>query len=180
MRIEAAAAESGIPIRWRPFLLGPVFRAHGWQSSPFIDQPHKAEYMWRDIERVCDALHLPFSKPSLFPRGSVLATRVAHRFNEAPWLPAFVRAIYKANFERDRDIADRTVVADCLQRIGRAAEEIISDAELPDSKRALKNQTDRAAQRGVFGAPFFIVGKERFWGNDRLEQALEYAGHRLV
>lgn len=180
MRIEEAAAERGITIRWHPFLLGPVFRAQGWHASPFIDQPHKAEYMWRDIERVCGALNLPFRKPSLFPRGSILATRVACRFAQAPWLPTFVRATYKANFEFDRDIGQRPVIADSLKSIGQSAEEIIGEAELPESKQALKDQTDLALQLGIFGAPFFIVGTERFWGNDRLDQALEWARHPSV
>jgi 2-hydroxychromene-2-carboxylate isomerase len=175
MRLEAKAAERGVAIQWRPFLLGPIFRAQGWRSSPFIEHPHKGEYMWRDVERICDALHLPFRKPSQFPRGSVLATRVACRFAAEPWLPTFVRAIYRANFELDHDIGERDVVAECLQRSGQAADTVIGEAERPESKQALRDQTDRAARLGVFGAPFFIVGTERFWGNDRLEQALDWA-----
>ena len=60
MRIADAAAARGVTVRWRPFLLGPIFKAQGWDNSPFNLYPAKGRYMWRDLERVCDALALPF------------------------------------------------------------------------------------------------------------------------
>src|SRR4051795_11748806 len=77
MRIGALAEAAGVAVRWRPFLLGPVFRAQGWDSSPFNLYPAKGRYMWRDLERLCADLSLPFRRPDSFPQSSLLAARVA-------------------------------------------------------------------------------------------------------
>lgn len=170
-RIEAEAAAAGVPIAWRPFLLGPIFRAQGWNDSPFNLYPVKGRYMWRDLARVCASLELPLRQPSTFPRNGLLAARVACRFADESWCPAFVRGVYRANFAEDRDIADPTVLASCLTAIGQPANERIAAANA--DKDLLRAQTERAIALGVFGAPSFTVGDELFWGNDRLEAALE-------
>src|SRR4051812_14984829 len=77
MRIGALAEAAGVTVRWRPFLLGPIFKEQGWDTSPFNLYPAKGRYMWRDLERVCDAIHLPFRKPESFPQWSLLPARVA-------------------------------------------------------------------------------------------------------
>ncbi len=76
-RVVAAAVEAGAVLRWMPFLLGPIFAAQGWKDSPFNLYPAKGAYMWRDLERLCAAQGLPFQRPSVFPRGGLLAARVA-------------------------------------------------------------------------------------------------------
>ena len=68
LRIEDVTRQAGVPIVWRPFLLGPIFKAQGWDDSPFNIYPAKGHYMWRDLQRVCDSLSIPFQKPSVFPR----------------------------------------------------------------------------------------------------------------
>jgi len=98
MRIGKLAASRGVSISWRPFLLGPIFAAQGWTDSPFNLYPEKGRYMWRDLERLCNAEEIAFRRPSQFPRNSLLAARVACRYSDAPWLPDFVRAVYGANF----------------------------------------------------------------------------------
>lgn len=175
MRIERLAQAAGVAMRWRPFLLGPIFAAQGWNDSPFNLYPAKGRYMWRDLERVCAAEGLPWRRPSVFPRGSLLAARIACAAAEAPWLPAFVRAVYRANFAEDRAIGDPAVVADLLGTLGVPAEEWLARAATPAVKDALRAQTETAAARGIFGAPTFTVGEELFWGNDRLEAALRHA-----
>ena len=95
MRIVALAAERGVHVSWRPFLLGPVFRHQGWNDSPFNLFPSKGRYMWRDLERICATHQIPFRRPSEFPRNGLLAARVACRFADAHWLPDFVQAIWQ-------------------------------------------------------------------------------------
>jgi 2-hydroxychromene-2-carboxylate isomerase len=170
-RIEAVAAAAGVPVVWRPFLLGPIFRAQGWNDSPFNLYPAKGRYMWRDLARVCASLELPLRQPSTFPRNGLLAARVACRFADETWCPAFVRGVYRANFGEDRDIGDASVLASCLTAIGQPANERIAAANA--DKDLLRAQTERAVAIGIFGAPTFTVGDELFWGNDRLETALE-------
>jgi 2-hydroxychromene-2-carboxylate isomerase len=114
MRIEELAAEAKISIRWRPFLLGPIFAAQGWADSPFNLYPVKGRYMWRDLARLCEKYELPFRRPRMFPRSGLLAARVALWAAREPWCPSFVRAIYRANFAEDRDIARPEIVAEIL------------------------------------------------------------------
>ena len=174
LRVESAARAAGVPLAWRPFLLGPIFRAQGWNDSPFNLYPVKGRYMWRDLERGCAELAAPFRRPSSFPRNGLLAARVACRFADAAWCPDFVRAVYRANFAEDRDIADPQVVSSCLESAGESARQRIDEAQSAASKELLRVQNERAVALGLFGAPSFTVGDELFWGNDRLEAALAW------
>jgi 2-hydroxychromene-2-carboxylate isomerase len=175
MRIEALAASRGVSIAWRPFLLGPIFQQQGWNNSPFNIFPVKGQYMWRDMERICERTNIPLRRPSAFPRNGLLAARVACANSEAAWLPSFVRAIYFANFTEDAEISNPEVVGRCLTSLGQDAAVILEAAQTPGAKDKLKSNTAEAMDRGIFGAPSFVIGRELFWGNDRLEEALEWA-----
>jgi len=174
MRIEAQCAVVGVQLRWRPFLLGPIFAAQGWNDSPFNIYPSKGHYMWRDLERICARAGLPLRRPTQFPRNSLLAARVACAAADAVWLPGFVRGVYRANFAEDRDIAAPAVLADVLAGLGVSAEAILAAAQSAEVKQRLRAHTDEAMRRGIFGAPSFTVGEELFWGNDRLEDAVAW------
>ena len=175
MRIEVLAERYGVRVEWRPFLLGPVFLALGWNDSPFNIYPPKGRYMWRDLERLCAKYGLPFRLPSRFPRSGVLAARVALVGVGQGWVAAFSRAAMQANFAEDRDIADPVVITALLTELSLPAEEILAAALDPDNKEALREQTARAGELGLFGAPSFRVGDELFWGHDRMEDALDWA-----
>jgi 2-hydroxychromene-2-carboxylate isomerase len=174
MRVERVAASAGVPLVWRPFLLGPIFQAQGWDNSPFNIYPAKGRYMWRDLERLCEAESIAWRRPSVFPRGSLLASRIACRYADAPWIGEFVREIYEANFARDESIGEASVVARSLERVGQQALSILEAAQTPMVKEQLRQQTERALRLGIFGAPTLAVGDELFWGNDRMEQALAW------
>ncbi len=174
LRIEALCAAAGVALRWRPFLLGPIFAAQGWNDSPFNLYPVKGRYMWQDLERLCAASRLALQRPSVFPRNGLLAARIACAGAEKPWLPAFVRAVYRANFGQDRDIADAAVLGSILAGLGQSPEPILTAAQGPLIKERLRAQTNEAVRRGIFGAPSFTVGDQLFWGNDRLEAALAF------
>ena len=175
MRIEAAARDAGVPIAWKPFLLGPVFATQGWNDSPFNIYPAKGRYMWRDLERVCAKHAIGLRRPSRFPRNGLLAARVALLGATAAWGPDFVRGVYRANFVDDREIAEPEVVAGVLAEVGVDARPLLDAAHAPANKDALRRQTEHAMELGIFGAPTFVSRGELFWGNDRLEQALEWA-----
>ncbi len=124
--------------------------------------------------RTCAALDLPFKRPSQFPRNGLLAARLACQFADAPWLPEFIRQVYKANFAEDREIADPAVIRSILESLHQPAS-LVSQAESPEAKAKLREHTERAQQLGIFGAPTIAVGSEIFWGNDRLEAAIAWA-----
>jgi 2-hydroxychromene-2-carboxylate isomerase len=174
-RVEAEAKARGVEVVWEPFLLGPIFGSQGWKDSPFNIYPVKGRYMWRDMDRVCAALGIPMKHPSAFPRNHLTAARVAAAAQGEPWLPAFVASVYRANFGEDRDTTSPEVIGDLLAKQGQPAERWLARAAEQATKDKLKQQTDRAIALGIFGSPSFSVGDELFWGNDRLEQALEFA-----
>jgi len=172
---EQAAKAQGLDLAFRPFLLGPIFKAQGYSTAPFVQFPQKGAYVWRDIERVCEDLGLPFQRPSVFPRKAVLASRVALVGMDEGWGIAFSRRIYQLNFAEDRDIEDEQNIRALLSDLSLDADAVLSRALSPENRERLKAQTERAEKLGIFGAPTFVVGNELFWGQDRMEQALRWA-----
>jgi 2-hydroxychromene-2-carboxylate isomerase len=176
MRIEYLAKDAGVDVRWRPFLLGPIFKAQGMETSPFNLFPLKGNYMWRDMARWSAHLGLPkFVPPKNFPQHTVAASRIALALDEAA-RRAFTRAIYLAEFTEERDIGDPATLQGVLQKLGQEPAAVIAKSTEQPVKDALRANTDEAMKRGIFGAPDFVTADgEMFWGNDRLEQALAWA-----
>lgn len=175
MRIRQLAAEAGVQVRLRPFMLGPIFTSLGWETSPFVLQTMKGNYVWRDMQRQCDKYGLRWQRPSVFPRNALQAARVALQAEGTPWMAAFCERVMLANFADDREIGDPAVIADILAGLGLDSDAIIAAAGLEASKAALRARTGEAQARGIFGAPMFFVGDDMFWGNDRLDDALALA-----
>jgi 2-hydroxychromene-2-carboxylate isomerase len=176
MRIRPLADEAGVAVRFRPFLLGPIFKAQGWTTSPFNLFPAKGQNMWRDLERTCSDDRLPFRRPSPFPQNSVLAARVALVGLNEGWGEQFCRDVFRTEFGSGRSIDDASVLADVLSHLNVAPETSLAAATSDDNKLKLRAQTEQAQQLGVFGAPTFTTADgELFWGNDRLGRALLWA-----
>lgn len=174
-QIEQAAAAAHLAVIWRPFLLGPIFAQQGWTDSPFNLYPVKGAYMLRDIERLCLDANLPWRNPSTFPRNGLLAARIALNLPEPNHIAAFSKAVFSANFADDQDISSPELLRQILTTLALPAEDLVEKARSDASKAALRRQTDQAITLGIFGAPSFVIGKELFWGNDRLEQAIRWA-----
>lgn len=175
MRVEALAQERQVSIRYRPFLLGPIFAEQGWRNSPFNIFPNKGKYMWRDLERICAAAHLPWARPEPFPQNSLLAARVTLALGEAD-RPAFIRTVYAAEFGQGRAIAEKAVIAEILSHLGHNAPAILEKSGMEAVKVKLKSESDEAKRLGLFGSPSFVCEDgELFWGNDRLVEALDWA-----
>ena len=176
MRIEDLAAAAGVEIRWRPFLLGPIFAAQGWNSSPFNLFPAKGRYMWRDMEREAARLGLPCKRPDPFPQNSLVAARVALVGADQSWGPAFTKGVYTREFGHGRSIAEPQAVQAVLTELGLDADAVLKASTADPIKTRLRALTEEARSRGLFGAPSFVTDDgELFWGNDRLEQAIAWA-----
>jgi 2-hydroxychromene-2-carboxylate isomerase len=176
MRIEAAAAAAHVTVNWRPFLLGPIFKTQGWDTSPFNLQPAKGRYMWRDLERICADLGLEFRKPDPFPQWSLAAARMAVTDLVTPQRPEFTRRVFLAQFAQGMRIEDISVLAAIAGDLGLNSEEVLAQLRSPDVKARLRAETEEAQRLGLFGAPSFVTPDgEIFWGNDRLESALSWA-----
>jgi 2-hydroxychromene-2-carboxylate isomerase len=175
-RIAPLAAAAGVEVEWRPFLLGPIFAAQGWTTSPFNLYPAKGQNMWRDMERQCALLGLPpVTRPDPFPQNSLLAARVATALPPAA-RATFSCAVYRAQFTQGKSIADRGVVPEILANIRSAPPDTLAAAETAEVKAELRRATEQAQSLGIYGAPSFTTdGGELFWGNDRIEQAIRWA-----
>lgn len=176
MRVERVAGEAGVTVVWKPFLLGPLLHSQqGMTDSPFNVVPVKGRYMWRDFARVCAAEGLKLAKPAAFPQNGLKAARLVLALPEIS-RPAFVRAVYTANFAEGALISDEAVLALILESLGHAPETVFAASGGEAVKAELKKNTEEAAARGAFGSPtFFTPDGEMFWGNDRLEQAVDWA-----
>jgi len=176
MRISALAQRHGVTVQWRPFLLGPLFKALGWDNSPFVLQKEKGRYMQQDMARECRKYGLqPWKQPSEFPRHSLLPVRVALYGEDQPWIAPFCERIMLRNFAEDRSISTEADVGEVLAALGLDPAPILAGAQTDANKLRLRERTEQAHQRGVFGAPSFFVGDEMFWGNDRLDDAVTQA-----
>jgi 2-hydroxychromene-2-carboxylate isomerase len=174
-RIVRLVRTADVDIRWRPFLLGPIFAAQGWDTSPFNLYPAKGRYMWRDLARICADLGLALHRPDPFPQQGLIAARVALVALAEDWGPDFVQAVYRAEFAERRQIGDRAVIADLIARLGHDPVRILTLAQSDEIKSRLRVETAEAQRIGIFGAPSFVADGELFWGNDRLEQAIGWA-----
>ncbi|MGO8953598.1 MAG: 2-hydroxychromene-2-carboxylate isomerase [Rhodomicrobium sp.] len=177
MRIDGMARKASVEIVWKPFLLGPIFKAQGWDTSPFNLYPAKGKYMVRDIERIAQARGLSFRLPEPFPQNGLPAARLALAGLEEGWGPAFIKGVYRAEFADGRNIASPETLAAELEAAGADAAQAFARAQTPEIKAKLRANTEAAQAAGIFGAPGFTTASgELFWGDDRLEQALAWSG----
>lgn len=177
MRIDALAAEKGVSVRWRPFLLGPIFQAQGWNTSPFNVYPAKGAYMVRDIDRIALSRDIAFQMPKPFPQNSLLAARVALAIPDEANRAAFCRAVFAMEFGKGRSIDDPFALGGCLSEVGLNASAVLQGSRTDEVKVRLRVETELAQRLSIFGAPTFVTADdELFWGDDRLEAALAWQG----
>jgi 2-hydroxychromene-2-carboxylate isomerase len=175
-RIETEAAAAGVTITWQPFLLGPIFKAQGWTTSPFNLYPAKGRYMVRDIERIAVARGIAFHMPDPFPANGLRAARLAVLGTIEGWVAPFSKAVFEAEFAQRLNIADDGVLTGILQRLGLDAPGLLARCGDDVVKDRLRAATKTAETLGIFGAPSFVTPDgELFWGDDRLEEALAHA-----
>lgn len=169
-QIEAVATRHGRSVKYRPTLLGAVFKHTG--GAPLIEVPLKGEYSRRDFARSARHAGVKFTMPDVFPVGTVNAARALlwlQSSGSAKSVP-FVHTVFRAYFTQNRNISEPAVLADIAQELGIDAVAMAAAVQDPAIKDKLKAAVDESIARGVFGAPFVFVDGEPFWGNDRLPQ----------
>src|SRR3954454_6325808 len=129
MRIAPLAQAAGVTLRWRPVLLGAIFKTSGWDTSPFNLYPAKGHYMVRDCERQCAELGVAFRLPEPFPQNSLLASRVALVGLDEGWGEDFSRAVYRAEFAEARNIGELAVIAEIIQTLGQDSTAALARAQ---------------------------------------------------
>lgn len=176
MRIEDEASRFGVQVAWRPMLLGPIFRALGFENAPFLLQKEKFAYVQVDMVRQCRKYGLPaWNTPTVLPRLGVLPLRIILVGKNQPWVGEFCRRVMHRNYVLDEDINSPAAMEAVLEGLDLDSRSILASAQTEEIKTTLRERTEEARSRGIFGAPTFFVGSEMFWGNDRLEDALAAA-----
>lgn len=169
-KIDELAARFGRKVRWRPVLLGPVFKVTG--AAPLAQVPLKGAYSLRDFARSARFLGVPYRQPSKFPLATLAPARAYYWLHDRDCAMArrFAHAVFRAYFVDDRDIGDATLTVELAAAQGANAEELAAAVGSQELKDRLRNECDAAIARGMFGAPYVIVDDEPFCGTDRLPQ----------
>lgn len=165
-QVDDVCARNGATARWRPFLLGGVFKATGNEMPARI--PAKAAYMQRDLQAWSAFYGVPFAFPAHFPINSVKPMRVCLAAEEQGKLRELAEAMYRAYWAEGNPIDDPAVIAEVAADVGLDGEKLLARIEDQDIKNRLKENTEEAVRLGAFGAPFFHLDGQIFWGNDRL------------
>ena len=165
------AEELGVPVRYRPILVGGIFNSinpsvYASRENPV---PAKAAYMLKDLQdwarEAGIAIKFP---PSVFPVNSVKAMRACLVLEPTGKLVPFARAAFAAYWGEDLDISQDAVLTEVCKRAGVDAAAVFAGIARPDIKEALKANTDEVMRRGGFGSPTMFVGDDMYFGNDRL------------
>jgi 2-hydroxychromene-2-carboxylate isomerase len=173
MRIEKAAAEAGVEVRWRPFNVREIMLEQN--NIPFRGKPVKMSYMWRDVERRANRYGIPFNRIPTYPVDpESLANRVGVLAATEGWCPEYTKATYRAWFVEDKPPGDPEHLHSILLSLDKDPETIVSSADSQEIRDTYDSETAIARKLGIFGSPTFAVGDEIFWGDDRLEDALEW------
>jgi 2-hydroxychromene-2-carboxylate isomerase len=173
MRIEEIQRQSGVAFRWRPFDVRAIMIE--MDNIPFSDKRAKARYMWRDIERRAKMHGVPWSAVPLYPiKHLAFANRIAVLGEREGWCGQYVKAAYRRWFLSGCDPSIEPDLSGALHDIGQDADAVLALAASDETKTALESQTDVARSLGIFGSPTFAIGDEIFWGDDRLEDAIQW------
>lgn len=178
MRIGNLAEAKGIELTWRPFNVRAIMIE--MDNIPFAKKPVKARYMWRDIERRAarHAIPVPPVQPPYPVDPELKALKVAIVAATEGWCGEFAKASYRLWFIDGRAPGTGTVTEEVIASLGRNALDVMQQAESPATSARIEVETEAARRLGIFGSPTFAVGDEIFWGDDRLEDALDWAAER--
>ena len=168
--IDAIAARHGREVTWRPYLMGVAMKTTG--STPLVNRPMMGAYSRHDMERSARRLGVPLTFPEPFPIATIAACRAVYWMErtDADAAKSLAQALYRAYFVDGRNISEPGVVADVAAETGADRDALLTGIQEPAIKERLKEVTNGAVERGIFGSPFFMVDGEPFWGHDRMDE----------
>lgn len=166
-QIAQLAERHGAEVVYQPMLLGGVFKATGNASPASV--PAKGRYTRIDFERFARRYQVPFAQNPFFPINTMQLMRGAVALLNSDQFRPYVDAVFRAIWVDGQNMGDPDVVARVLGGQGFDVAGLLQQINDPAVKERLRQITERAIERGVFGAPTFFVGDEMFFGQDRLD-----------
>lgn len=169
-RIDDIGARHGREVVWHPIMLGAAFKHTG--AQPLTQIPLKSDYFFHDVPRFARYLGVRLTRPAVMPVNSLAPSRACLWADEqeAGLGKRLAKALYAAHWGEGRDIGPAEAVAEIAEPLGIEPYALLEAVANPAIKQRLKDATEAAVQRGVFGSPFIFVDDEAFWGADRLPQ----------
>lgn len=174
-RLAEVAAAGEIEFRWCPFNVRSIMIE--MDNVPFAKKPAKAAYMWRDIARRAEMYRLSPRLPAPYPLAELeRANRVAIIGAKDGWCAEYATATYKRWFEEGLPAGSEPNLSQSIRDAGADPQSILARADSDEGVQGLLSATEAAKSLGIFGSPNFVVEGELFWGDDRLDDALRWAG----
>lgn len=170
--IQRLAAELDLALRVVPVVFGALLDANG-QKGP-VEIPSKRTYTWKDVLRAAKRHEIPFEGPPAHPFNPLAALRIWTALEGSAAQGAWVDRILRAAWAEGQDISDRAVLTALAEQLPGGGPELLRRIDAPEVKQRLRQNTQSAIEKGVFGVPTFLVEDELFWGHDRIEHLAEF------
>lgn len=179
MRLNEFERAAGVAFDWKPFSVRALMQE--MDNIPFIGKPAKEKYMWRDVQRRAEKYGFPVNFPIEYPLTHFdLANRVAVVAKQEGWCAEYVRTTYRLWFQEQLPAGSKSNLSEGLKRIGHSPNRVLDVANSEPVEEACLGATSDARSLGVFGSPTFVIDvREIFWGDDRLEDAVDWASRSL-
>ncbi|CAA0079204.1 2-hydroxychromene-2-carboxylate isomerase [Zhongshania aliphaticivorans] len=166
-QLPLIAQRTGAELIYKPMLLGGVFKATGNESPAMI--PSKGRYMRMDLQRAAKGYNVAFNFNPHFPINTLMLMRGAVAYLDTPRFVDYMTAVYTALWVDGRNMNDPADVEVVLLAAGFDFAEVMALCADAQVKNRLKDLTQEAIDRDIFGAPTCFVGDEMFFGQDRLD-----------
>ena len=174
-RLKEVEQKFEVKFSWQPFSVRKIMLEMDNVPFPPTKQV-KADYMWRDIERRAQGYGFEAKVPAPYPLNEFdLANRIAVIGMQEGWCSEYVIATYRRWFVAGLEPGSEPNVSESLREIDQDPERVLELAADDNIHKAYLSQTEQAQSKRIFGSPSFIVDGELFWGDDRLEDAVNWA-----
>ena len=173
-RILDVEKKHQVKFNWKPFSVRAIMKE--MNTIPFPkEKMNKVNYMWRDIERRAEGYGFFAKTPVPYPLSEFdLANQIAILGLEKDWGIDYIRLTYKKWFQEGKEPAIEPSISEVCNELKLNKDQIISDALNKEIQDKYEANTNSARENKIFGSPSFIVKKEVFWGDDRMEDAIKW------
>ena len=175
IRISNVEKKHGVKFNWKPFSVRIIMNE--MNNHPFPDdKKNKVDYMWRDIERRAEGYGFSAKTPVPYPLTQFdLANKLAILGVKEGWGIDYVRLTYKRWFQEGKEPATEPNITEIFQELKIEQKKVMEDVMKDEIENQYQLNTNSARDNKAFGSPTFVVGKEIFWGDDRMEDSISWS-----